>query len=84
MEEAPSLAMLEEAYVFQGIGSLPLIETVSASVVESLKCYVFVQHAFRSFAFEARETRCLNIVCASLSIVYLLGYAIETSCGSRA
>ena len=41
-EEAPSLAMLEGAYVCQKTGSLPLIETVSASVVESLKCYVFV------------------------------------------
>ena len=84
MEEAPSLAMLEEAYVFQSIGSHPLIETVSASVVESLKCYVFVQHACRGFVFEAWETRRLSIVCASFSIVYLLGYAIETSCDSRA
>ena len=42
MEKAASLVILEGARICQKSGSHLLIETVSASVVESLKCYVFV------------------------------------------
>ena len=87
MEGACLVAMLEGDYVCLNSGSHLLIETVSASVVESRKCCVFVSRVFHghgSFDFDAREIRCLSIPCVSFSVVHLLGYAIDTSCGSRA
>ena len=86
MEEAYLLAMLKGAYCGQNTGSHPLIESVSALLVESLKCCVFVYHALHghgSFGFEGQGIRCLRIVCAPFSIVHLLGYAIDASCGSQ-
>ena len=75
--------MLEGAYGGQKTGGHPLIEAVSALVVESLKCSVFVCHGHGGFEFEGQGTRYLRIVCVSPSIVHLLGYAIDASCGTQ-
>ena len=80
------MAMLEGACAGQNAGSHPLTETVSALVVESLKCCVSVYHALHghgSFDFEGQGTRYQRIPCVSFSMVHPLDYAIDASCGSQ-
>lgn len=87
MEGACLVVMLEGDFVCWNSGNYLLNESVSASMVESRKCCVFVSRAFHghgSFEFEDRESRCLNTVCVSFSTLHLVGYAIDTSCGRRA